>query len=139
MLFCYKLTDTYQLWPDGIDGGGDRGGGGLGILMKMVCMVDNDINHTFQLVLCIKLTLCTNLFYCQVLQFNICRTNQLSFVLDFQYNFLTFHPHTAPVSMNPSCGITLMIVVDTWGEANPKETKAQLTTTAGALDMQGFD
>ena len=34
---------------------------------------------------------------------------------------------------------TLMIVVETRGEFNPKETKAQLTTTAGALDMRGFD
>ena len=33
----------------------------------------------------------------------------------------------------------LMIVVDTRDEVNPKETKAQLTTTAGALDMRGFD
>ena len=32
-----------------------------------------------------------------------------------------------------------MIVVDTRGEVNPKETKAQLTTTAGVLDMRGFD
>ena len=31
--------------------------------------------------------------------------------------------------------IALMIVVDTCGEVNPKETKVQLTTTAGALDM----
>ena len=29
----------------------------------------------------------------------------------------------------------VMIVVETRGEVNPKETKAQLTTTAGALDM----
>ena len=35
--------------------------------------------------------------------------------------------------------ISVMIVVDTRGEVNPKETKAQLTTTAGALDMRGFD
>ena len=35
--------------------------------------------------------------------------------------------------------IALMIVVDTRGEVNPKETKAQLTTTAGVLDMQGFN
>ena len=35
--------------------------------------------------------------------------------------------------------ITLMIVVDTPSEVNTKETKAQLTTTAGALDMRGFD
>ena len=33
----------------------------------------------------------------------------------------------------------MMIVVDTPGEVNPKETKVQLTTTAGALDMRGFD
>jgi hypothetical protein len=32
-----------------------------------------------------------------------------------------------------------MIVVDSPGEVNPKETKAQLTTTAGVLDMQGFN
>ena len=31
--------------------------------------------------------------------------------------------------------ITLMIVVDTRSEVNPKETKVQLPTTAGALDM----
>ena len=36
-------------------------------------------------------------------------------------------------------GSNMMIVVDTPGEVNPKETKAQLTMTAGALDMQGFD
>ena len=35
--------------------------------------------------------------------------------------------------------VALMIVVETRGEVNPKETKAQLTTTAGALDMRGFD
>ena len=33
----------------------------------------------------------------------------------------------------------MMIVVDTSGEVNPKETKVQLTTTASALDMRGFD
>ena len=33
----------------------------------------------------------------------------------------------------------MMIVVETRGEVNPKVTKAQLTTTAGALDMRGFD
>ena len=33
----------------------------------------------------------------------------------------------------------MMIVVETCGEVNPKVTKAQLTTTAGALDMRGFD
>ena len=33
----------------------------------------------------------------------------------------------------------MMIVVDTRGEVNPKETTAPLTTTAGALDMRGFD
>jgi hypothetical protein len=33
----------------------------------------------------------------------------------------------------------VMIVVDTQGEVNPKETKVQLTTTVGVLDMQGFD
>ena len=33
----------------------------------------------------------------------------------------------------------MMIVVETRGEVNPKETNAQLTTTAGALDMRGFD
>ena len=32
-----------------------------------------------------------------------------------------------------------MIVVDTWGEINQKKQKAQLTTTAGALDMREFD
>jgi hypothetical protein len=36
-------------------------------------------------------------------------------------------------------GSNMMIVVDARGEVNPKETKAQLTTTAGALDMRGFD
>ena len=35
--------------------------------------------------------------------------------------------------------VSVMIVVDTRGEVNPKETNAQLTTTAGALDMRGFD
>ena len=34
---------------------------------------------------------------------------------------------------------TVMIVVDTPSEVNPKETKAQLTTTAGALNMRGFN
>ena len=29
----------------------------------------------------------------------------------------------------------MMIVVDTRGEVNPKETKVQLPTTAGVLDM----
>ena len=33
----------------------------------------------------------------------------------------------------------MMIVVDTQGEINQKKQKAQLTTTAGALDMQGFN
>ena len=33
----------------------------------------------------------------------------------------------------------LMIVVGTQGEVNQKKKKAQPTTTAGALDMQGFD
>ena len=31
--------------------------------------------------------------------------------------------------------VVLMIVVDTHGDVNPKETKVQLTTTAGVLDM----
>ena len=42
-------------------------------------------------------------------------------------------------NQNPCVGSNMMIVVDTCGEVNPKETKAQLTTTAGALDMRGFD
>ena len=33
------------------------------------------------------------------------------------------------------CGLPLMNVVDTQGEVNQQETKAQLTTTAGVLDM----
>ena len=33
----------------------------------------------------------------------------------------------------------MMIVVETRCEVNPKETKVQLTMTAGALDMRGFD
>ena len=32
-----------------------------------------------------------------------------------------------------------MIVVETQGEVNQKKQKAQLTTTAGVLDMRGFD
>ena len=36
-------------------------------------------------------------------------------------------------------GSNMMIAVDTRGEINPKETKAQVTATAGALDMRGFD
>ena len=47
-------------------------------------------------------------------------------------------PNSWSPPLNPSAS-PLMIEVDTWGEVNPKETKAQLTTTAGALDMQGFD
>ena len=35
--------------------------------------------------------------------------------------------------------VPLMIEVDTQGEVNQKETKVQLTTTAGALDMRGFN
>ena len=33
----------------------------------------------------------------------------------------------------------VMIVVDTWGEINQKKQKVQLTTTAGMLDMWGFN
>ena len=33
----------------------------------------------------------------------------------------------------------VMIVVDTQGEVNQKETKVLLTTMAGALDMRGFN
>ena len=41
--------------------------------------------------------------------------------------------------MSTMAAAVLMIEVDTRGEVNQKETKAQLTTTAGALDMRGFD
>ena len=52
-----------------------------------------------------------------------------------------YSSHFFPFSWTLSHDIsfTLMIVVDTRGEVNPKETKAQLTTTAGVLDMRGFD
>ena len=36
-------------------------------------------------------------------------------------------------------GSNMMIEVETWGEVNQKKQKAQLTTTAGALDMQGLN
>ena len=45
----------------------------------------------------------------------------------------------APMDYRADPNNPMMIVVETRGEVNPKETKAQLTTTAGALDMRGFD
>ena len=46
---------------------------------------------------------------------------------------------TDGLSSTDASQMAVMIVVDTHSEVNPKETKAQLTTTAGALDMRGFN
>ena len=55
--------------------------------------------------------------------------------LDFIGPLLEEHGKDAILTMTDP----LMIEVDTQGEVDQKETKAQLTTTAGVLDMQGFN
>ena len=52
-------------------------------------------------------------------------------------SFASFH-RSSPLSQAVaivSALMTMMIEVDTWGEVNQKETKVQLTTTAGVLNI----